>query len=276
MNLSETFRRLKAQPSPGGGEGRHEMAFIPYVTAGFPTLAASMELVRQLSDHGADVIEVGVPFSDPVADGPVIQHSSDQALKAGVTLTRIFEALGDLRVPQPLVLMSYLNPLLAYGRQRLFESMQAVGMAGLIVPDLPLEEAGPWTEVGESHDVDLILMITPTTSVARMAAIARQSRGFIYVVSLTGTTGVRRTLGAGVSKLLAGIRQVTDTPVVVGFGISQPDQIRHLQGQADGVVVGSRIVEGVRQGEDIGALVKELKHATRSQTHADCHADGSQ
>lgn len=240
------------------------MALIPYLTAGFPTLAASLDALRTVVDSGADVIELGIPFSDPIADGPTIQHSSQAALDAGARLAVLLEKLASVRVAAPLVFMSYLNPLLALGRQRLLAAMNAARVSGLIIPDLPVEEAGEWRAATSAAGMGLILLAAPTSPDDRLARIAEMSDGFIYCVSLAGTTGTRAALSSGLPGFLARVRRVTDKPLAVGFGVSTPEHVRSLRGLADGAVVGSRLVEAIRGNEDLGRLVRALKDATRS------------
>ncbi|MFQ5806666.1 MAG: tryptophan synthase subunit alpha [Phycisphaerae bacterium] len=254
MTLHETFDKLRS---------RDELAFMPYQTAGFPTLEESLKNLRILAEHGADLLEVGVPFSDPIADGPTIQYSSQAALRNGVQLKDILAALKELEVACPLVMMSYLNPLLAYGRQRLFADMQAADISGLVVPDLPLEEADEWLPPAREHDVSIVFLLAPTSSDARIRRTAELTSSFMYAVSLTGTTGAREALYAGLPDFLNRIRAVTDKPVFVGFGISAPEHVRALRGRADGVVVASRIIDAIRRGQQWTGLVESLKAATR-------------
>ena len=257
MTLRETFDRLRR---------RDELAFMPYQTAGFPTLGESLKNLQLLAQHGADLLELGIPFSDPMADGPTIQHSSQVALENGVRLRDVLAALQPIELPCPLVMMSYLNPLLAYGRERLLADMQAARVTGLIVPDLALEEAEAWHSAARPHGVSLVFLLAPTSTDARIARIAELTDGFIYAVSLTGTTGARDALHAGLPRFLDRIRAITDKPIVVGFGISTPEHVRALHGQADGVVVASRIIDAIRRGEpwehlvppSIVSLVREL------------------
>lgn len=240
-----------------------DMAFIAYMTAGFPSLKESVENFQVLADCGADIIEVGVPFSDPIADGPAIQHASQIALSNGVTLKAILQEIMKIDIRIPLVVMSYLNPLLAYGRERLFGDMNKANFSGLIVPDLPHEESDEWIELSNVHGIDLIFLVAPTSSSERVKLIAEKSKGFIYCVSLTGTTGIRDHLPKGLIALIKKAKQLTTKPVVVGFGISTSEQIAALRGEADGVVVGSRLIEAVRKDEDLRKVAKELKKATR-------------
>jgi tryptophan synthase alpha chain len=263
MTLRETFDTLRR---------RDELAFIPYQTAGFPTLEESLKNLRILAEHGADLLEVGIPFSDPIADGPTIQYASHVALENGVRLKDILTALKRLALPCPLIMMSYLNPLLAHGRERLFADMQAAGISGLIVPDLALEEADEWLAAARQCDVSIVFLLAPTSTDERIRRVAELTTGFIYAVSLTGTTGARKELYAGLPTFLNRVRGETEDdggagrciPLVVGFGISAPEHIRALRGQADGVVVASRIIDAIRRGEEWTGLVESLKAATRS------------
>jgi tryptophan synthase alpha chain len=241
---------------------RGELALIPYLTAGFPSMESWAQDMRRVVEAGADLLEVGIPFSDPIADGPTIQHASHVALQAGTTLRGVLGVLERTMAGVPTVVMSYLNPLLALGEE-LFPALRAAGVAGLIVPDLPVDESAGWCEAADRQAVCLIHLAAPTSTEERLRRIAQRSRGFIYAVSLTGTTGARSELPAGLPDFLARIRAWTRTPVVVGFGISQPAQVRALRGRADGVVVGSRLVDAIRSGEDLAELVRNLKEATR-------------
>jgi tryptophan synthase alpha chain len=255
VTLRETFEDLRR---------RDELALMPYQTAGFPTLAHSLDNLGTLAENGADLLELGIPFSDPIADGPTIQYSSQIALEHGVSLKDVLAALQQRTLPRPLVLMSYLNPLLACERERLFADMQAANVAGLIVPDLALEEADEWIATAGGHGVSIVFLLAPTSPEDQIHRTAEVSDGFIYAVSLTGTTGARKALQAGLPDFLNRIRAVTDKPVVVGFGISAPEHIRALRGHADGVVVASRIIDMMRRGENWTGLVRSLKAATRS------------
>jgi len=253
MKIAEAFSAARR---------RGELALIPYLTAGFPSRAAFGDALAAVSTGGADVVEIGIPFSDPIADGPTIQRSSQAALAADVSLERVFEMLRDLPRPAaPRVFMSYLNPLLAYGRERLLAAMAEVGVEGLIVPDLPVDEADDWCAAAAAHERSLIFLAAPTSRPERLRAIGARTRGFLYAVSLLGTTGARRELPPGLPEFLARLRECTQQPIAVGFGISTPAHVRQLRGVADGVVVGSRLVEALEAGEDLAALVGELKRA---------------
>ena len=211
---------------------RGETAIIPYVTVGYPDLETSMGHVEAIAAAGADVIELGVPFSDPVADGPTIQHASQVALKGGVTLRRILDATTHLEIATPLVLMTYLNPLLAMGGLEALPLLARAGVRGLIIPDLPLEEAAGWVARADTEALSLIPLVAPTSGARRVRAIAREARGFVYYVSVAGVTGARHGLPTGLADGIRGVRQHTDLPVAVGFGISAPEHVRALRGVA--------------------------------------------
>lgn len=245
---------------------RGEVALIPYLTAGYPTLPGSVDALKRISDAGADLIEVGVPFSDPVADGPTIQASSRRALEQGARLEAILATFSVCGTETPRVLMSYVNPLLAYGRERLFHDLVQTGFCGLIVPDLPPEESVEWRAEAQRLGLGWIPLIAPTSGLDRGAEIAEQAHGFAYYVSVTGTTGARRELPARLTADLDALRDRTETPLAVGFGVSNSAQVRDLAPHCDGVVVGSRLVEAIRNEECIETLIRKLKQATKEPT----------
>jgi len=253
-NIAETFATCRK---------RGEMALILYATMGYPDRPSSLDLIRTMADAGADLIEIGVPFSDPVADGPAIQHSSQAALDRGITLTQILDDAAGLNMPVPLVLMSYLNPLLAYGLDRLFLRLRKQEICGLVVPDLPVEESDDIRSRAAGAGVDLILLAAPTSPLDRLVRICERTSGFVYCVSAAGTTGTKARLDPGLQGFLASVRQITTKPIGVGFGISSPSHVRSLQGHADGVIVGSRIVEAVRNREPIRPLIESLRIAAQ-------------
>lgn len=242
---------------------REELALMPYLLAGYPNLERSMEHLQTMDAAGADIIELGVPYSDPVADGPVIQDAAHAALQSGVTLRAILDAVERRPPNAPLILMSYLGPLLAFGQARLLDRLRGIGFAGLIIPDLPLEESDSWRKEADNAGLALVPMVAPTSAGSRLQRIVDGARGFIYYVSVTGTTGTRQTLGPHLIPGLRQLREQTDLPLTVGFGISQPEQIRELAGHTDGVVVGSRLVQAIRDGEELQTVVEALKQATR-------------
>jgi len=262
--LEATFERLRA---------RGERALLPYFTAGDPSLADTRRLVLEAARRGADVVELGVPFSDPLADGPVIQRAGTRALAAGATLPRVLETVAGLRheVAVPLVLLTYYNPLLAFGLKAFARTAAAAGVDGVIVADLPIEEAEPLEAEAGPARLDVVQLVAPTSPPARVRAIARRSRGFVYVVSLTGVTGERRE-PADLATQIRTLRLVTTKPVCVGFGISTPEQVEAVGRLADGVIVGSAIVRLVeaRAGssalvEDVGDFIAALKAPLRGR-----------
>lgn len=242
--------------------GRGEIALIPYVTAGYPSIEASIDLVDQAAEAGADAVEIGLPFSDPVADGPTIQFASHQALERGFR-TRVFlEAITARRPVSPLILMTYLNPLLALGPSACAK-LAAAGVRALVVPDLPEEEAASIGAEAKAAGIDLVLLAAPTSSPERLRRIGAASRGFVYVVGVVGTTGARREADPALPGILDRVRPATALPLVAGFGLSEPSHIRAIASHADGAIVGSRLVDAIRQGEDFAALIRSFKQATR-------------
>ncbi|MFQ5888496.1 MAG: tryptophan synthase subunit alpha [Gemmatimonadota bacterium] len=240
--------RLTAVFSEGARAGRR--AFIPYLTHGYPTPADTPRLLERLAETGADVIELGVPFSDPLADGPTIQRASWEALGQGVTLEGSLRLIAEMAdALPPIVLFSYLNPILGMGLDRFCESASAAGVAGILVTDLPVgadpEREGRLAAAGP----EFIRLAAPTTSQARLEEIARRASGFLYYISRTGVTGSRPSLAGGLAEEVARLRRRVRLPVAVGFGISTPGQAREVAGVADGVVVGSALIEALERGE---------------------------
>jgi tryptophan synthase alpha chain len=226
-----------------------ERALVPYFTAGDPSIAMTRKLVVEAARRGADVIELGIPFSDPLADGPVIQRATQRALAAGVTLPRVLELVREMRgeVAVPLVFLTYYNPILAFGLKAFCRTAVEAGIDGVIVADLPPEEAGPLHTEAAPAGLDLVHLVAPTSTSERMRRIARASQGFIYMVSLTGVTGERAALAPELSQQLRTLRAITTKPICVGFGISTAAQAAEVGRVADGVIVGSAIVRLVEQ-----------------------------
>lgn len=238
--------------------------------AGDPFLKRTEDLVLAMEKAGADIIELGVPFSDPIADGPVIQRAGQRSLKWKTTLKDVIRLVADIRQKSevPLVLMTYYNPVLKYGGEAVFKEAAVSGVDGIIIPDLPPEEGRTIMESSRRSGVDWILLAAPTTPSRRLALLSRQTQGFLYYVSITGITGASLNDFAGVEQRLSAIRQVTDRPVAVGFGVSSPEQAGALAGMADGVIVGSAIVRLIEDNMDdpelpsiIAAFVAKLKEA---------------
>ena len=238
--ISETFADLR---------GRRAGGFVPFITAGDPDLGTTEELLVRLAAAGADVIELGVPFSDPVADGEVIQRASERALRNRVTLRDVLRCVANIRarVQTPIVLFSYFNPMLQFAPEALAEQARSAGVDGVLVTDLVPEEAASWSEVLRSYQLDPIYLVAPTTSDDRLAQIARQARGFIYAISRAGVTGARAELTDDAKTLVARVRKVTDLPIAVGFGVSTPQHVRAIWEFADAAVVGSAIVKEIER-----------------------------
>lgn len=228
-----------------------DCALIPFITAGDPDLETTAAALKILDSNGADFIELGVPYSDPLADGPVIQAAATRALQNGTKLENVLSML-KATIPSlqaPIILFTYYNPILHRGIDQFLEQIAAAGVAGLVVPDLPLEEAAGLLKSAEEKRIDLTLLIAPTSSSQRIEAIARSSQGFIYLVSVTGVTGMRSQMESRVSDLLVQIRALTDKPIGVGFGISEPEQATQVkQWGADAAIVGSAFVKRLAQG----------------------------
>jgi tryptophan synthase alpha chain len=225
-------------------------ALVPYVTAGDPDLATTRECVLAAVDAGADLLELGVPFSDPMADGPVIQRSSARALAAGTSLRRVLELVGELRsrVPTPIVLFGYYNPFFQYGLDALARDAATLGVDGILCVDAPPEEAGDLRAAAASADLDVIALLAPTTPLPRVRMIARGARGFLYFVSVLGVTGARDRLPSELPELVARVRRVTALPLGVGFGVQTPEQAGWVASFADAVIVGSAIVRQIEAG----------------------------
>ena len=254
-------------PSPRGGVSRlastfaqlavkHEKALIAYIMAGDPSLEDTESYVLQLVDAGTDIIELGVPFSDPIADGPVIQQAACRALRSGTTLKKILATVTALRTrtQMPLILMTYYNSLLQYGERAFCADARQAGVDGVIVPDLPPDEAGSLRALAQETGLDVIFLLAPTSPTKRQASIARLSKGFIYYVSLTGITGATLTDKSDVEKKVLEIRRHATTPVAVGFGIATPEDARAVASFADGVIVGTALVKIIASDGDRAAI----------------------
>jgi tryptophan synthase alpha chain len=238
-------------------------ALVAFLTAGYPDRARFREHLAAIAQE-ADLVEIGVPFSDPMADGVTVQRSSEGALRAGVTLTWILEELQLMeRVQAPLLLMSYMNPLLAFGLERLARRAAGAGVCGFIVPDLPFDESDELRRVMAPHNIALVQMVTPVTPAERLAKLATASQGFVYAVTVTGTTG--RAIGAveDISGYLERVRAAATVPVCAGFGIRTREQVEKLRGQVDGVIVGSALVEVLERGESPQEFLAGLRPPRR-------------
>jgi tryptophan synthase alpha chain len=258
MSVTERSRLEAAVRSTG------DLRLIPYVMAGYPSAAESIAQGRAYARAGAAAVEVGVPHSDPLADGPVIQMAGQAALVAGMTMAGALDVAASIAGEgAPVVLMTYVNPVLAHGPTRFAVDCAQAGVAGVIVPDLPAEESDPFVDPMRAAGVDTILLVAPTSPDSRMHSIAERSSGFVYCVTVAGVTGARDQLPARLEELLARVRDATDLPVAAGFGISQPAHLRRLRGRADAAVVASALLGRVQRGEDPVALVEELLIACR-------------
>ena len=245
----------------------HGKAFVAFITCGDPDLETTGKVVRQAAANGADLIELGIPFSDPTAEGPVIQGANIRALSGGVTTDKIFEFVKDLRrdVDIPMVFMTYANVVFSYGTEKFVKICSEIGIDGLILPDVPYEEKADFQPTCQKYGLSLISMIAPTSH-DRIAMIAKEAEGFLYIVSSLGVTGERQAITTDVGAIVDVVRQNTDIPCAIGFGISTPDQASTMAQKADGVIVGSAIVRrlaeyGKDAAEPVGAYVKSMKDA---------------
>ena len=241
-------------------------ALMPYLTLGYPSPAASLALVEAVAAAGADLLELGLPFSDPLADGPTIQQATHVALQQGMSVPRGLEMCLELRargLETPFLLMGYYNPILAYGEEAFCRACQEVGVDGLIVPDLPPEEGESLERICRERGLALVYLLAPTSPPERIALVARRSQGFIYLVSLTGVTGARESLPPDLAAFISRVRQTTDKPLAVGFGISTPQQAAQVACLADGVIVGSALVKMAAPGLEAIAQLKEFVVALR-------------
>ena len=228
-------------------------ALMPYFTIGYPDYETSLDVIEACVEAGADLIELGMPFSDPLADGPTIQHSTQIALENGITVKHCLEAVAELRargVTIPLILMGYINPVLAYGLAKFVAEAAQAGVSGFIIPDLPPEEAGELQSLRQQHGLDFVLLLPPNSSDERMKFVTDQSSGFVYLVSVLGITGERKALPVELAEFVNRVRAQTDKPLAVGFGISTPEQAAAVGKIADGVIVGSALIKAAGQADD--------------------------
>jgi len=251
--LQSTFARLRDERAPG---------LVTYITAGDPDLDRTAGILRALDRAGADVLEVGVPFSDPLADGPVIQRATERALASGTTLSGVLDLLRELRtdIAAPVVIFSYANPILRLGAEQFADRAREAGVDGVLVLDLPIEEADEFRTMLAGRGIDTILLLSPTTTDDRLRRAAALGSGFLYAISRLGVTGARDALAAGAREMVERIRRVSDLPVALGFGISRPDHVREVAQWADAAVVGSALVDVIaREGasRDLNTRVEE-------------------
>lgn len=246
-------------------QGRRK-ALISYVTVGYPSIAATLEVVPILAQSGADIVELGIPFSDPLADGVTIQKASFEALKSGVTIQKCLDIAKELsrNVKVPLVFMTYYNLVFSYGVTEFCRECSKSGVDGLIIPDLPPDEGGPLESACRENSLDLIYLLAPTSTEDRIRLVAQKSSGFIYLVSVTGVTGARAGLSANLKGFIDRVRRAARQPLCVGFGISTPEQAREVSRLADGVIVGSKIIQLMEKDDNFASLKKfvaSLRHA---------------
>ena len=247
----------------------HGKAFVAFITCGDPDLETTAKVVRSAVENGADLIELGIPFSDPTAEGPVIQGANLRALNGGVTTDKIFDLVRDLRqdVTVPMVFMTYANVVYSYGAERFISTCSDIGIQGLILPDLPFEEKEEFLDLCHQYKLDLVSLIAPTSE-NRIAMIAKEAEGFVYLVSSLGVTGTRTEIQTDLTSIVETIRDHTDVPCAIGFGIARPDQARAMASLSDGAIVGSAIIKIIEQyGKEaavpVGEYVKSMKDAIR-------------
>jgi len=247
-----------------------KLALMPFIMAGDPNIEITSEILLKLQENGADLIELGIPYSDPLADGPVIQVAASRALKSGTSLRKVIKLLESLKskLNIPIILFSYLNPLLCFGFERFCEMASDAGVSGLIVPDLPLEEAYKFSKIVSNHSMDLILLVAPTTPFKRMKQISNHTKGFTYLVSVTGVTGERNKMENRVENLIDKLKDVNSNPIAVGFGISTPEHVNKVrEGGADGVIIASAFVKLISSSSEkdvvdhVGEFCKEMRLA---------------
>lgn len=242
-------------------------AFIGFITGGDPDIETTEKLLYTMSESGADLIEIGIPFSDPIAEGPVIQAASERALAAGCTTDKLFDLVAKVspNLDTPIVFMTYINPIYTYGKEKFMSKCKECGIQGIIVPDLPYEEKDELTPECDKYGIDLISLIAPTSH-ERITMIAKEAKGFVYCVSSLGVTGVRSEITTDISAMTDLVRKSTDIPCAIGFGISTPEQAKKMSADADGVIVGSAIVKIVAQygkdsAEHVAEYVRSMKEA---------------
>ena len=247
-----------------------KLALMPFIMAGDPNIEITSEILLKLQENGADLVELGIPYSDPLADGPVIQVAASRALKSGTSPRKVIKLLESLKVKLniPIILFSYLNPLLCFGFEKFCEIASNAGVSGLIVPDLPLEEAYKFSKIVSNHSMDLILLVAPTTPFERMKQISNHTKGFTYLVSVTGVTGERIKMENRVEILIAKLKDVNSNPIAVGFGISTPEHVNKVrEWGADGVIIGSAFVKRISSSSEkdvvdhVGKFCKEMRLA---------------
>lgn len=252
--ITKAFKELKKT-------GRK--ALIPYIMAGDPSLEATGRFIMDLEESGADIIELGVPFSDPLADGPTIQRAAERSLQNGTTLKKVIALVKEVRQHSeiPLILMTYYNPVFKFGIESFIKQAVSAGVDGVIIPDLIPDEAADFTRIAKAHKLDTIFLLAPTSTRERINKVAKASTGFIYFVSITGITGSKLSVGKSMKSTLNSIKRATKKPIAVGFGISNPQEASTVAKLADGVIIGSAIVKLTAQGKSIKTFVKNIRKA---------------
>ncbi len=248
--INERFLELKKS---------NKLALMPFIMAGDPNIEKTSEILLKLQEKGADLIELGIPYSDPLADGPIIQFSASKALKSGTTAIKVIQLLESLKkkLHIPVILFTYFNPILNFGLENFCELASKAGVAGLIIPDLPLEEASKFSKIISSYSIDLILLVAPTTPFERMKMISHKTKGFTYLVSVTGVTGERTKMENRVESLITKLKEISINPVAVGFGISSPEHVNKVRRWgADGVIIGSAFVKRISNSNELEVVNK--------------------
>lgn len=254
--LGETFQKLGISKKPG---------LVTYITAGDPTLERSADILQALDGAGADVLEVGAPFSDPLADGPIIQRASERALASGTTLTKVLDMVAQVRkkISAPIVIFSYANPILRMGEESFVTAARRAGVDGVLILDLPIEEAAQFRQRLKEQEIDMIFLLSPTTTEDRMRKAAELGSGFLYVISRLGVTGIQEELAGGIESMITRIRKISKLPIALGFGISTPEHVYEVGRWADAAVVGSSLVKIIAEVGDSQDLVSRVQKHVR-------------
>ena len=270
MKITKNEIRSKVDEKFYELKNKKKLALMPFIMAGDPNIEITSEILLRLQDNGADLVELGIPYSDPLADGPIIQLSASRALESGTTPRKVITLLESLKgkLNIPIVLFTYLNPLLSFGFEQFCEMASNAGVSGLIIPDLPLEEAYKFSKVVSLYSMDLILLVAPTTPFERMRKISNYTKGFTYLVSVTGVTGERNKMENRVEDLIKKLKEINDNPIAVGFGISSPEHVNKVrEWGADGVIIGSAFVKRIASSSEkdvvnqIGNFCKNMRLA---------------
>ena len=249
---------------------KSKLALMPFIMAGDPNISLTSQILLKLQERGADLIELGIPYSDPLADGPIIQFSASKALKSGATPRKVIKLLESLKgkLHIPIILFTYFNPILSFGFEKFCEMASKAGVSGFIIPDLPLEEANKFSKIVSKYSIDLILLVAPTTPFERMKSISNKTKGFTYLVSVTGVTGERNKMGNRVENLITKLKEISINPVAVGFGISSPEHVKKVRKWcADGVIIGSAFVKRISSCNEkdvvnqVGEFCQEMRRA---------------